>query len=34
MLKSNDVKVTGYIWQKYSTDIPGEISRGFNVRKG
>ncbi len=29
MLKSNDVQLTGYIWQKYNADIPKEISRGF-----
>lgn len=29
MLKSNDVQLTGYIWQKYSADIPEGISRGF-----
>ncbi len=29
MLKSNDVQLTGYIWQKYSADIPAEISRGL-----
>jgi len=25
----NDVLVTGYIWQKYSKDLPTDISRGF-----
>ena len=28
-VKANDVNVTGYVWQKYSDDIPAEVSRGF-----
>ncbi len=29
-VNANDVNVTGYVWQKYSDDIPAEIARGFS----
>jgi len=31
---ANDVVVTGYVWQRYSDDIPAEISRGFVMPEG
>lgn len=31
---SNDVVVTGYVWQRYSDDLPAGISRGFVMPEG
>jgi hypothetical protein len=28
-VSASDVNITGYIWQKYGSDVPGDISRGF-----
>ena len=28
-VKSNDVNLTGYIWQKYGDDVPADVARGF-----
>ncbi len=31
---ANNVVITGYIWQRYSNDIPADISRGFVMPEG
>ncbi|MBI3162839.1 MAG: hypothetical protein HYZ23_10025 [Chloroflexi bacterium] len=31
---ANNVLVTGYVWQKYSKDVPADISRGFILPEG
>lgn len=28
-VSSSDVNLTGYLWQKYADDLPGDVSRGF-----
>jgi hypothetical protein len=31
---ANNLVVTGYVWQRYSNDIPADISRGFVMPEG
>lgn len=31
---ANNLVVTGYVWQRYSSDIPADISRGFVMPEG
>ena len=31
---SNNVVITGYVWQRYSNDVPADVSRGFVMPEG
>ena len=31
---ANDVVVTGYVWQRYTNDVPSDITRGFIMPEG